>query len=570
MADGEAQNGEEDSLRTGGGRSVVVAAGILISRLAGFFRQRAVAHFFGTGPHADVFAFALRAPNMLQNLLGEGTLSASFIPVYSRMLAEGRRVEAGRLAGAVFGLLLAVAAGLALLGVALAEPIVAILAAGFLDEGVSSVDRFPLAVTAVRITFPMVGVLVLHAWALGVLNSHRRFFLPYVAPALWNGAIIAVLVLAGRALVAGPAGPGGAHLSLATLDRLLYAACIGALIGGVLQFLVQVPLVLHLLRGFRPSLSTRVAGVRATLRAFWPVVAGRGVVQIGAWLDLFLASWLAEGAVGALSFAQTLYILPISLFSMSVAAAELPELSRLLPSEEEGDGQGRAPGGTERIERSVRQIALLVVPTFVGYLAFGYLLVGAIYRTGSFGAESNLLVYATLAAYTVGLPASAGSRLFQNVFFALSDTRTPARLAAQRVFLAAGVAVPAMLALDRLAVAGGDGLVQSGLRFGAVGLAAGSAAGAWYELVRLLRAASRRLPSTRPPWGALARMGATAVGAAILATLLWWLLPPLHPALAALCVVGAYAGLYLGAARLLAFPELDSWLGRLFRRFRRP
>lgn len=568
MADGEAQNGEEDSRGTGGGRSVVVAAGILISRLAGFVRQRAVAHFFGTGPHADVFAFALRAPNMLQNLLGEGTLSASFIPVYSRMLAEGRREEAGRLAGAVFGLLLAVAAGLALLGVALAEPIVAILAAGFLEEG-GSVDRFPLAVTAVRITFPMVGVLVLHAWALGVLNSHRRFFLPYVAPALWNGAIIAVLILAGRALVAGPPGPGGSHLSLATLDRLLYAACIGALIGGVLQFLVQVPLVLHLLRGFRPSLSTRVAGVRATLRAFGPVVAGRGVVQIGAWLDLFLASWLAEGAVGALSFTQTLYILPISLFSMSVAAAELPELSRMLPSASGGEGEGPSRG-TERIERSVRQIALLVVPTFVGYLAFGYLLVGAIYRTGSFGAESNLLVYVTLAAYTVGLPASAGSRLFQNVFFALSDTRTPARLAAQRVFLAAGVAVPAMLALDRLAVPGGDGLAQSGLRFGAVGLAAGSAAGAWYELVRLLRAAARRLEWTRRPWGALARMGATAVGAAILATLLWWLLPPLHPALAALCVVGAYAGLYLGAARLLAFPELDSWLGRLFRRFRRP
>ncbi len=569
MAERGAEAPEGDSRGTGGGRSVVVAAGILISRLAGFFRQRAVAHFFGTGPHADVFAFALRAPNMLQNLLGEGTLSASFIPVYSRMLAEGRREEAGRLAGAVFGLLLAVAAGLALLGVALAEPIVAILAAGFLEEG-GSVDRFPLAVTAVRITFPMVGVLVLHAWALGVLNSHRRFFLPYVAPALWNGAIIAVLILAGRALVAGPPGPGGAHLSLATLDRLLYAACIGALIGGVLQFLVQVPLVLHLLQGFRPSLSTRVAGVRATLRAFWPVVAGRGVVQIGAWLDLFLASWLAEGAVGALSFAQTLYILPISLFSMSVAAAELPELSRVLPSEQEGEGQGRAPGGTERIERSVRQIALLVVPTFVGYLAFGYLLVGAIYRTGSFGADSNLLVYATLAAYTVGLPASAGSRLFQNVFFALSDTRTPARLAAQRVILAAGVAVPAMLALDRLTVAGGDDPVHSGLRFGAVGLAVGSAAGAWYELVRLLRAASRRLPWTRRPWGALARMGATAVGAAILATLLWWLLPPLHPALAALCVVGVYAGLYLGAARLFAFPELDSWLGRLLRRFRRP
>jgi len=283
---------EQGADGSSGGRSAVVAAGILISRLAGFARQRAVAYFFGTGPHADVFTFALRAPNILQNLLGEGTLSASFIPAYSRMLEEGREEEAGRLAGAIFGLLLAVAAGLALLGVIFAEPIVAVLAAGFLREE-GAVSRFPLAVTAVRITFPMTGVLVLHAWALGVLNSHRRFLLPYVAPALWNGAIIAALVLAGQSLVAGAPGPDGATLSVATLDRLLVAACIGALAGGVIQFGVQVPLALRLLRGFRPSLSTRVAGVRQTISAFWPVVAGRGVVQVGAWVDLFLASFLA-------------------------------------------------------------------------------------------------------------------------------------------------------------------------------------------------------------------------------------------------------------------------------------
>jgi putative peptidoglycan lipid II flippase len=416
----------------------------------------------------------------------------------------------------------------------------------------------------------MVGVLVLHAWALGILNSHRRFFLPYVAPVLWNGAIIAALVAAGHLLVAGPTGAGGpaggARLSVATLDRLLYAACFGALAGGVLQFAVQVPLVVRVLRGFRLSVSTRVDGVRRTLSAFWPVVSGRGVVQLGAWLDLFLASYLAEGAVGALGFAQLLYILPISLFAMSVAAAELPELSRL--SSAAGD---RDPAGdwAARVERSVRQIALLVVPTFVGYLTFGYLLVGAIYRTGSFGAASNLLVYATLAAYTLGLPASAGSRLLQNVFFALSDTRTPAKVAAQRVILAAAVAVPAMLALDRVLVPGGGGVVQAGLRFGAVGLAAGSAVGAWYEILRLLRAVGRRVEGSRIPWAGLGRMTATALAAAVPAILLWRVLPPLHPALGALLVVGAYAGLYLLGARLLGFPELDAWLGRWTRRFRR-
>jgi len=541
----------------------VVAAGILLSRVMGLVRQRAVAHYLGTSPWADVFTFALRAPNALQNLLGEGTLSASFIPVYSRMLEEGRREDAGRLAGAVFGLLLALAAGLALIGVLLAEPIVTVLGSGFLEEGETAVDRFPLAVTAVRITFPMTGVLVLHAWALGVLNSHRRFFLPYVAPVLWNAAIIAFLVGVGTLLVAGEPGPG--RLSEATLDRLLFAACLGALVGGFLQFLVQVPLVWRVVRGFRLSVSTRVEGVSRTLRAFGPIVAGRGVVQLGSYLDLWLATFLAEGAVSALGYAQVLYVLPISLFAMSVAAAELPELSRLADTDPEA--------GRRRVERSLRQIAFLVVPTAVGYLAFGYLLAGAVYRTGSFGAASTALVALLLAAYTLGLPASAASRLLQNAFFALGETRTPATVAAQRVFLAAGVAVPLMVVLDRVPLER-LGLVPTGaaeaadLRLGALGLALGSAVGAWYEIVRLVRGLRRREAAVPLPGRALARMAGLAALAALPATLLWRLLPPLHPALLGLAVLGAFAALYLGGAALARFPEIEPWIGRLRRRGR--
>lgn len=542
-------------------RSAVVAVGIFLSRLMGFVRQRAVAHYFGTSPWADVFVFALRAPNALQNLLGEGTLSASFIPVYSRMLEEGRREEAGRFAGAIFGLLLALAGGLALVGVLLAEPIVAVLASGFLAEGEGAVDRFPLAVSAVRITFPMTGVLVLHAWALGVLNSHRRFFLPYVAPVLWNTAIVAALVGAGRLLIAGDLEPGAPGVSGVTRDRLLYAACFGALAGGLLQFAVQLPLVLRVMRGFRPSLSTRVEGVHRALRAFGPVVAGRGAVQLGSYLDLWLAAFLVEGALSSLGYAQLLYTLPISLFAMSVAAAELPELSRL-------GGGSRAEAG-RRIERSLRQIAFLVAPTVVGYLAFGFLLAGAVFRTGSFGLGSNVLVYAILAAYTVGLPASAASRLLQNAYFARGDTRTPARVAVQRVALAAAVATPAMFALDRLAVASLVPTAGTGLRFGAVGLAVGSAVGAWYELVRLLRGLRREGAGLALPGRAVARMGTLAVGAALPATLLWRFLPELHPALLGLAVIGAYAVLYLGGAAVARFPEMESWTGRIRRRSHR-
>ena len=543
-------------------RSKTVAFGIFLSRIMGFVRQRAVAHYFGTSAWSDVFAFALRAPNLLQNLLGEGTLSASFIPIYSRMLEDGRQKEAGRFAGAIFGLLLALAAALTLIGVLFAEPIVTVLASGFrADAGSGGVDRFPLAVATVRITFPMTGVLVLHAWALGVLNSHRRFLLPYLAPVLWNIAIIAALVGAGHLLIAGTVSPSLENVSSTTLDRLLLAACFGALAGGFLQFLVQVPLVWKVMRGFRLSVSTKVTGVREALRAFGPVVAGRGAVQVGSYLDLWLATFLIDGAIAALGFAQLLYTLPISLFAMSVAAAELPELSRL----SSGDFAGSGP----RVGRSLRQIAFLTIPTAIGYLAFGLLLVGAIYRTGSFGAGSNALVYAILVCYTVGLPASSASRLFQNAFFAAGDTKTPARVAVERVALAAAVAAPLMFWLDRFAVAEVlPAAAGSGLRLGAVGLAIGSAVGAWYELLRLLRRLRGLLPGFELPLAAFGRMAGMALAASLPATLVWWLLPPLHPALAGAAVVGTYAAVYLAGAWIARFPEAESWLGRIARRVR--
>ncbi|HUO86635.1 MAG TPA: murein biosynthesis integral membrane protein MurJ, partial [Thermoanaerobaculia bacterium] len=356
-----------------------VASGILASRLLGFVRQALYAHFFGVSAHADVLETAFRSPNLLQNLLGEGTISAGFIPIYSRMVAEGRHREAGRFAGAVLGLLIAIASGVALAGVLFAEPIVAVLAPGFLadaDDPTAAVDRYPLAVACVRILFPMTGLLVLSAWALGVLNSHRRFFLAYFAPVVWNVAILATLTGVAVALVSDPtSGEVVAAMPAELRTRLLFAACWGALAGGALQFAVQLPVVFREMEGFRLRLSTKVEGVRAAFRATGPVLAGRGVGQISAYLDIVLASLLAIGAVSSLRYALVLYMLPVSLFGMSVAAAELPELARLGSEDRERFGR--------RLAGSLRQMSFLTVPTLVGYLAFGYLIVGAIYRRGA-------------------------------------------------------------------------------------------------------------------------------------------------------------------------------------------
>ena len=286
---------------------MLVGLGIFSSRIVGLVRERVLATYFGTGLHADVFSAGLRLPNVLQNLLGEGTLSASFIPAYSALLGQGRTQEAGRVAGAAFALLLGVAGAVSLLGVLLAPLLVSVFTPGF--EGA----RRELLIAVVRILFPMTGVLVLSAWALGILNSHRKFFLPYFAPVLWNAAIIGTLVAFGSRL---------------DLDALVVAAAWGALLGGALQFAVQLPAVLRLDREIRFSTGRNEPAFKDAVRKAGPAIMGRGVVQLSGYLDLVLASLLAVGAVARLRYAQTLYLLPISLFAMSVAAAALPDLAR--------------------------------------------------------------------------------------------------------------------------------------------------------------------------------------------------------------------------------------------------
>lgn len=503
-----------------------VAAGILMSRVAGLVRERVFAHYFGMGAAADVFRTALRMPNVLQNLLGEGVMSASFIPVYSELLAEGREEEAGRVAGAIFALLLAIAGGLALVGVFLAPVLVTVFAPGF------SGYRYELTVAVVRIIFPMTGVLVLYAWALGILNSHRRFFAAYVAPVLWSAAMIATMVLLGGRL---------------DMTRLTIALAWGALIGGLLQFGFLLPWVARLERSLEIRWDLKLAGVREAVRNAGPAILGRGVVQLGSYLDMFLASFLAIGAPAALGYAQTLYVLPVSLFGMAVAAAELPELSR-----RRGDAAAVLQG---RVNDGLRQMAFYVVPSVVGYLLLGDLIVAALYQTGEFGPSAVLLAYLVLGGYTLGLLASTGTRLFSSAFFALRDTRTPAKFAFVRVVVAGALGVALMLYLQNFEVAGRP--------LGAVGLGVASGGAAWLEWVLLRRSLRRRMGAVGFPRGPLLRMAAAALLAAAAAVAVRLLLPVLHPVPAAAAVLGVYGVAYMGLAKLFGLEEVNDLAGRL-------
>lgn len=532
-----------DKSQTGSG-PLQVGVGIFVSRIFGLLRESVIAGLLGAGAYADVYAAVFKGSNLLQNLLGEQSLSASFIPIYSRMLGEGRKEDAGRFAGAIFGLLLTVAASVALLGVVLAEPFVALVAPGFVTGG-GEVDRFGLAVSAVRWVFPMTCFLVLSAWALGVLNSHRRFLLPYLAPVLWNLSIIIAVVLAASAWKDAPL------LGVQGPDRLVLAACVGALVGGVLQFAVQLPLVFRLMHGFRLSFSSRVEGVRAALRALGPVVTARGAVQLSSYLDVVLASLLLEGAVSGLQWGARLYLLPVSLFGLSIVAAELPELARRTSADSLVEMR-------QRVDRSLRLSGFLNIATLVGYWSFGFLIVGAIFRRGRFDLAANGQVYLILAAYSLGLLASTSSRLLTNVFYSFQETKTPARIAVQRVLLSAVTGMALALWLDRFSVDGVLGLDGDGskLYLGGVGLALGAGLASWFELWRLRRAVSRHLEEFRLPWGAWVLTAAVAAVAALVGAGVWWGVPAtwVLPA-QAVCVLGAYGLTVLALARAIGVPE---------------
>ena len=467
-------------------------------------------------------------PNVLQNLLAEGTLSASFIPVYAELVEEGRDEEAARFAGAVFGLLTVAAGGLAWAGIVLAPLLVSVFFGGF-DPA-----RHALTVDLVRILFPMTALLVISAWALGILNTHRRFFLPYVAPVGWNAAIIGAMWL------------GGAGWGLSG-DALVRILAWGALIGGGVQCGVQLPSALRLLGAFRPSLSRDIHGVREAFRNFVPVVVARGVVNLGSWLDFTLAAYLASGAIASLGYAQTLYLLPISVFGMSVAASELPELSRRRGRD------GALLGG--EVSAGMGRVAYFLIPSALGYICLGNVITAAIYQTGAFGEAEVRVTWAVLAAYAIGMPASALSRLLSSAFYAARDTRTPARIAYLRVGLSLATGLAMMLPFDRVAV--GE------LRLGAVGLALGASLGAWVEFLLLRRSLAGTLGSFGIGAGRLLRMGTGALAASAAGLLLLGRLPAGPPWLQALGTIAPFVGVYLLLTALLGVrPPLGALLVR--------
>lgn len=505
----------------------LVGAGILFSRIVGLIRQRVFAHYFGTSAAGDAFSAAFRIPNFLQNVFGEGALSASFIPVYAKLLAKDEE-EASHVASAILATLALVTSVIVVVGVLVAPYLVNVT--GF--EG----ETRDLTIRLIRIFFPGAGLLVLSAWCLGVLNSHHRFFLSYTAPVAWNVAIIVSLILFG----------GIGQFQLAEIVAW------GSVIGSALQFSVQLPTVLRVVHRLRPVLDLANKQVRTVLRNFLPVFTSRGVVQISAFVDTIIASFLPAGAVVALSYAQSLYTLPVSLFGMSVSAAELPAMSRTL-----GSAEQVAAALRERLNAGLRRIAFFIVPSSMAFLAFGDVIAAVLYQTGEFGEEAVIYVWGILAGSTVGLLASTLGRLYSSTYYALHDTRTPLRYAIVHVALAtvlgylAAIHLPPALDIDP--------------KWGVTGLTMSAGIAGWVEFVLLRRTLNRRIGTTGLPARLVGILWLGAGTGAIFGWGLKLLVGALHPIPMAILVLGAYGTTYFAVTAALKVPQARQITGRAFK-----
>jgi putative peptidoglycan lipid II flippase len=515
-----------------GRHAFLVAAGILLSKLFGLVRVAAFARYFGQeSDAADAFNAAFRIPNFLQTLFGEGVLSASFIPVYARLLKQGNEEEADRVAGAV-GAILGLAVSLLVLVGVIATPLfIDLIAPGYHDA------KRALVIRLVRILFPGAGSLAMGAWCLGILNSHRKFFLSYSASVAWNVAMIATLV-----------GFGG------TLERSALAVYLawGSVAGSVLVVAVQLPFVFQLARHMRFRMETADSNVREVVRNFGPVFVGRGVGQLSAYVDTLLSTLLPKGAITALFNAQTIYMLPVSLFGMSISAAELPAMASALGGEAEVNANLR-----RRLNAGLRRIAFFIVPSAMAFLALGDVVAAVVFQAGRFRPTDSQFLWGVLAGSAVGLLASTLSRLYSSTYYALRDTRTPLRFAIVRVVITSALGwlfatqLPKWLGVAAL--------------WGVAGLTSSAGIAAWVEFTLLRRALNRRIGNTGLPAALVLRLWLCAACAAAAGWGVKIAIGLRHPKPFGLAILAAYGMVYFAATFLLRIEECRTLTRRFVR-----
>ncbi len=514
-------------------RRVVRAAGVvgiatMLSRVFGFLRDMIVAGFFGAGLTTDAFFVAFRIPNLLRRLLAEGSLTVSFVPVFTEYLRNKTREEALELANITFTALSIILVAVSLLGVLFSPLIVTVMAPGF--------ARMPaqneLAVFLTRLMFPYILLISLVALCMGILNSLRHFAAPALSPVVLNVAmILSALTLRGF------------------FQEPVVALAVGVMAGGVLQLAMQWPFLIKMGVRLKPDFRFRHPGVKRIGMLMLPAAFGAAIYQINIFIGTILASLLQAGSVSYLYYADRIVELPLGVFAIAVGTATLPSFS-------EQAAQGRIEELKRTISFSLRLILFITIPATIALIALRVPIISVLFQRGEFGVQSTELTAQALLCYAVGLWAFSVIRIIVAAFYSLQDTRSPMKAAIVALIVNALFSVALMFPLKH----GGIALATSIASAVNVGML-------WVIL-------------TRRVGPILDGEFAPSVGKTALASLVMWgvillidLLTPWNTAghlgarliYLALCVTAGGAA-FFAAAHLLKSPDMAIAVGALRRR----
>ncbi|NVL90583.1 MAG: murein biosynthesis integral membrane protein MurJ [Desulfobacterales bacterium] len=459
----------------------VVGAATLLSRILGFVRDVIVAWFFGASLAADAFFVAFRIPNLLRRLFAEGSLTISFIPVFTEYLSRNGREEAFRLARSACLLLSIVLAAVAVVGILLSPAIIRVIAPGFF----SSPEKFDLTVLLTRIMFPYIFFIGLVALCMGILNALGHFAAPAFAPVLLNLAMIsAVLLLSSH------------------LEKPAVALAIGVVVGGSLQLGLQIPFMIR--KGFRPSLRGPLyhPGIKRIAVLMTPAVFGAAVYQINIFVGTLLASLLPEGSVSYLYYADRLVQFPLGVFGIALATAILPSLSRQAVLND-------MEGLRSSFAYALKMVFFITIPAMTGLIVLKEPIVRLLFQRGAFDAATTRFTTEALFYYALGLWAFSGVRIVVSTFYAIQDTKTPVK-----------IAVISLLVNIVLSIS-----LMGPLRHG--GLALATSIAAVVNLILLIQALKKRLGriGVRDILGSILKSTASAalMGCGINVAALWWI-----------------------------------------------
>ncbi len=382
--------------------NIARAAGILgsatmLSRIMGMVRDMVQARIFGAGLASDAFIAAFQIPNMLRRFFAEGALTSAFVPTFSATLSQQGEEKARELANTCFTLLTIVMAAIALLGMFFSPAIVGGMFPGFRGEP----GKFELTVLLNRIMFPYAFFISLVALCMGILNTVRHFFTPAISTVFLNiSMIVAALTLRGF------------------FEAPITALAVGVLCGGCVQLLMQLPVLWK--KGFPPRLNFNFSApeIRRIALLMIPSVFGVGVYYLNITVSSILASLLPQGSVSFLYYAQRLFEFPQGIFTVSVAQAVLPSMSRQV-------AEGNSAGMKETLSFGIRLTLFITIPAMAGLIICSIPIFSLIFMGGAFDFSKVVNTAHALSYYSIGLTFVALTRVLAPVFYAMKDTRTP-------------------------------------------------------------------------------------------------------------------------------------------------